>query len=124
MSADLFDPLVCESSPILFPQQSHNSAKMKGGYREAYNATIRSKYFYAMLIYLAYAAAMVMNNDIGSQAPTPDPVPEIPDPGPNIPDPIPVPDPASIVLFNFSIISFSLDFADFQLMPGPKGEMD
>ena len=67
MSVDLFDPLVCESSPILFPHQSHYSAKMKGGYREAYNATIRSKYFYAMLIYLAYAAAMVMNNDIGSQ---------------------------------------------------------
>lgn len=35
-------------------------------FRDAYNATIRSKYFYAMLLYLAYAAAMVCNNYFGS----------------------------------------------------------
>ena len=35
-------------------------------FRDAYQLTITSKYFYAMLMYLAYAAAMVINNNFGS----------------------------------------------------------
>lgn len=35
-------------------------------FRDALQLTITSKYFYAMLIYLAYAAAMVINNNFGS----------------------------------------------------------
>ena len=39
----------------------------KGGFRKALNDTVRSKYFYAMAIYLSYAAAMVTNNYYGSE---------------------------------------------------------
>ena len=44
----------------------YESNGRRGGYTEAYSATIRSKYFYAMVIYLSYAAAMVINNNVGS----------------------------------------------------------
>jgi hypothetical protein len=36
-------------------------------YSKALNATLGSKYFYAMLIYLAYATAMVTNNYLGTE---------------------------------------------------------
>jgi hypothetical protein len=38
-----------------------------GEYRKALTETLQSRYFYAMLIYLIYAAAMVTNNYIGSE---------------------------------------------------------